>query len=202
MPLPEVCAQWREVQVPIWAAAFHAFGADVVPITPPDGRIGEGSTLKPEAMGKAPGIYAPGTDSWTGFPKWQQVQATKELVAQWSRWPGCNIGLHTRNMIAADVDVDDPAAVAVIRRVLVAQLGEPVWRVRSNSARCAGLYAMEHGDFPMIGKRVFKLAYKPTNIVIGKVEWLTKGQQLVIAGVHPSGAQLGLTYHGDMVLVS
>ena len=199
--LSQAAAQWREVQVPIWHAAFHAFGPDVVPITPPDGRIAESSKLLPEVMGKAPGLYNPVTDAWTGFPKWQQVQATKEHVAQWSRWPGCNIGLHTRALIAADVDVDDPQAAAVIRRVLVAQLGEPIFRVRSNSARFAALWAHDDGDLPSIGKRTFKLAYKPTGNPMGKVEWLTKGQQIVIAGVHPSGARLALQFNGDMVLV-
>lgn len=199
--ITQVCAQWREVQMQIWGCAFRTFGPDVVPITPPDGRIAEGSKLLPEAMGKAPGQYDPGTDSWTGFPKWQMLQATKEDVAQWSRWPGCNIGLHTRSLIAADVDVDDPAAAGVIRRVLTAQLGEPVFRLRSNSARFAALWGYDDQAMPMVGKRTFKLAYKPTGNAMGKVEWLTKGQQLVIAGVHPSGARLALQFNGDMVLV-
>lgn len=198
--LSQVCAQWRDVQAAMWQAAFQLFSVDVIPITAADGRIAENSKLKPEAMGKAPGIYDPVSETWTGYPKWQQAQATKELVAQWSRWPGCNIGLHTRTIIAADIDVDDPAAVAIIRRILVTQLGEPMWRVRDNSARCAALYAMEHGDMPMVGKRVFALLDKPTAKATGKVEWLTKGQQIVIAGVHPSGARLGLTFHGAMVL--
>jgi P4 family phage/plasmid primase-like protien len=192
MSLSDACAAWRDIQWRYHRLAFKAFGADVIPITAADGTVVPGSRLQQESMGKAPGMFDAGMNAWTGFGKWQTLAADQEWVDRWAGWPGCNVGLHTRHVIAVDVDVDDAEAAARIKAVLVAQLGPPLWRVRSNSARFAALYRVAVTDLPAIGKRVFRLTHRPTNTALGKVEWLTKGQQIVIEGVHPTSGRVTL----------
>jgi hypothetical protein len=90
-------------------------------------------------------------------------------------------GLVTSGLRCVDVDVDDPG---IVQRIVAAARrhlpqGELIRR-RGNSCRLALIYRAADGQ---PGKRV-------TAGLHGKIEVLGDGQQLVVDGVHPSGASL------------
>jgi hypothetical protein len=143
-----------------WAAA--GFGAELVRLTPHD------------AAGQSPG-KRPIDDAW------QTITVTPDLVAAWSRQPG-NVGLRTRYFPVLDVDVDDRPIADAVERLVLATLGSTARRVRSNSARRALLFRLEGAPFR---KRALK--FKLPDGTFAKVEILADGQQLAVAGLHPSG---------------
>lgn len=91
-----------------------------------------------------------------------------------------NTGMNCRGHRVIDVDVDDPEVVdQIIARVIAHLPANPLIRRRPASARLALVYRAdgEPGKLSVVG-------------VKGKVEILGNGQQLVIDGIHPSGARL------------
>jgi KaiC/GvpD/RAD55 family RecA-like ATPase len=143
-----------------WAAA--GFGAELVHLAPPD------------APGPSPGKKP--TDE-----AWQTIPVTPDLVSHWARIPG-NVGLRTRLFPAVDVDVDDPTVARAIEQLVVATLGPTARRTRPNSARRALLFRLEGAPFR---KRAVK--FKLPDGTFAKVEILADGQQIAVAGMHPSG---------------
>lgn len=89
-----------------------------------------------------------------------------------------NTGILCGGLRAVDIDVDDAALVEKIYALCVGLLGGAPTRFRTNSARRLLLYRAAEGE-PK--KRIAKGIH-------GKVEILGAGQQCVVAGIHPSGA--------------
>jgi hypothetical protein len=91
-----------------------------------------------------------------------------------------NTGMACRGRRVIDIDVDDPATVdQIIANVITHLPANPLVRRRPGSPRLALVYGAdgEPGKLSVVGAK-------------GKVEILGNGQQLVIDGIHPSGARL------------
>lgn len=93
-----------------------------------------------------------------------------------------NTGILAEGLRAIDIDVDDPAQVAVILAAATVTLGAtPFIRFRCDSPRRLLLYRAAEGAPP-----------KRQHLGAGgaKVEVLGRGQQFVAFGIHPDGAKL------------
>jgi hypothetical protein len=111
-------------------------------------------------------------------PSWQHGEAAASLLGVTD--DAANTGMLCGGLRVVDVDVDDPKLVGEITRAACALLPKgSIIRRRAGSPR----YAM-----------VFRAEGEPGKLsasgTTGKVEILGSGQQLVIDGVHPSGARL------------
>ncbi len=91
-----------------------------------------------------------------------------------------NTGILCDGLRPIDLDVEDGPAVAKLRALAFATLGEAPTRSRHNSPRCLLLYCAAEGE-PV--KRVLAGG-------LGKIEVLGRGQQFVAFGRHPTGAPL------------
>ena len=91
-----------------------------------------------------------------------------------------NTGILCDGLRPIDLDVEDGPAVAKLRALAFATLGEAPTRTRHNSSRCLLLYAAAEGE---PAKRVLAGG-------LGKIEVLGRGQQFVAFGRHPTGAPL------------
>ncbi len=158
-----VAAEHAQGQPAFLAWAGAGFGAELVRLTPPD-------SADP-SPGKKP------TE-----PEWQTLAVTPDLVSRWAHLPG-NVGLRTRYFPAVDVDVDDVAIARAVEQIVIATLGSTARRTRSNSARRALLFRLEGAPFK---KKAVK--FKLPDGTFAKVEILADGQQIAVAGMHPSGA--------------
>src|SRR5712664_3942905 len=102
---------------PRWSAA--GFAAELVPVCGPRHDCA--------SPGKRPHL-----------PAWQT-----EKIPPSEFKPGDNLGLRTRYFPAIDIDVEDPAIVAVVEEIAREIFGTTARRSRSNSPRCALLYKLE-----------------------------------------------------------
>jgi hypothetical protein len=91
-----------------------------------------------------------------------------------------NTGLVLAGLRCVDIDIDDPQLIAEIKQVVKQHLPGALVRRRANSPRLALLSRAAAG--------------RPTKRIAGgskgKVEVLGAGQQVVVHGLHPSGAAL------------
>jgi hypothetical protein len=158
-----VAAEHAQGQPAFLAWAGAGFGAELVRLTSPD-------SADP-SPGKKP------TE-----PEWQTLAVTPDLVSRWARMPG-NVGLRTKYFPAVDVDVDDAGVARSVEQLVIGILGSTARRTRANSARRALLFRLEGAPFK---KKAVK--FKLPNGTFAKVEILADGQQIAVAGVHPSGA--------------
>jgi hypothetical protein len=114
-------------------------------------------------------------------PHWQHGEADASLLEVTA--DAANTGMICRGFRVIDVDIDDPGLVWEITKILNAHLpAGAIVRRRDGSPR----YAMVFRAKGEPGKRSVSTAR-------GKVEVLGAGQQLVIDGLHPSGARLTWT---------
>jgi Primase C terminal 2 (PriCT-2)/AAA domain/Bifunctional DNA primase/polymerase, N-terminal len=91
-----------------------------------------------------------------------------------------NTGMLCSGLQVVDIDIDDPAIVVEIVRVMALHLSKgALLRRRKNSPRAAAIFRAEGQP-----KKRIVAGEK------GKIEILGDGQQLVIDGVHPSGFAL------------
>lgn len=150
----------------------------LIPIIPPEAKLSEKSKVRESDRGKVPGRLN-GYKEWSGFPKWQDYDATEEDLTAWSKW-GAGAGLKTGELIAFDIDVLD-AEVA----------GQLVGQVR----RMLGHAPMRVGRPPKAllvfrtSATVFKRKISftlPGHEEHHAVELLGKGQQFVAHGIHPA----------------
>jgi len=110
---------------------------------------------------------------------WQQGEDAKVLLNVQS--DALNTGLLTAGFRCLDIDVDDPQLVSELIEQARAYLPQgALTRGRPNSPRVTIFYRAAEGQPP---KRVIK---GPN----GKIEVLGAGQQVVVHGLHPSGAPL------------
>jgi hypothetical protein len=92
-----------------------------------------------------------------------------------------NTGLLCRELQVVDIDVDDPSISQLILQVAREHLPRtPLVRFRSGSSRVAIIYRSAEGEQHK----------KVVSGSAGKVEILGSGQQIVVDGVHPSGAKI------------
>ncbi len=114
---------------------------------------------------------------------WQSLEVTPPLVGEWDR-QRANVGLRTCHFPVLDVDVDDQELAEAVVALAFEHLGPSAMRTRANSPRCAVLYRLAGQPLEKV-KVEFTRAGRAH-----KVEILGKGQQLVVAGLHPTGSLL------------
>lgn len=171
-----------------WGTFIAAAGvSELVPIAI-DGRPEDGSRLSPKMLGKVPSRYN-AKGNIVGLHQWTQHIATSEDVDKWKQ-QAYNIGLilgrskddESPALMAIDVDVESETIQKALYAILTRFLKKDIpYRGRENSARRAYLVKAKS-----IGKTAIQL---PKNEQ-GKqeaVELLCKGQQIAVAGRHPSG---------------
>jgi hypothetical protein len=155
--------------------------ADLLPVIPPGATLAQ-DTPKDVMVGKAPGQrYANGT--WGLLKRWQHMGVGNDEIARFIGWGG-NIGLNTRHFPAIDIDDDHAETAIEITRVIRRRLGDAPMRTRSNSPRRM-LLCRTPRNTTASGKRRLSWVYPDKSV--GKIEILGFGQQVVIAGMHPSG---------------
>ncbi|MFL9934261.1 phage/plasmid primase, P4 family [Paraburkholderia sp. RL18-103-BIB-C] len=157
---------------------IYALGyTDLVSVVPPGAKLSPNSKLKPDALGKVPGMRALG-GLWHGYD-WQKAgRATLRDVAQWQA-DGANVGMRAGSFPAIDIDCTDPALVAVIRMLAVTHLGAAPER----QGRAPKTLRIYRSATPFGRMRLWIGGRKHL------VEILGDGQQYVIAGIHPTTKQ-------------
>ena len=162
------------------ACVAAGLGEAVLPVIPPNATVSEKFA---NSRGKTPGKrHSDG--SWYGFREWTKYVPTPEDIALWRTWPGAGLGIRTDVLPALDIDVDDPELAKRIVALVRQRIGAgALMRTRAGSPRVAVLFRT---DAPVFKRKIaFTLLGEARNQA---VELLGTGQQVVIAGRHPSGA--------------
>ncbi|MFG1361022.1 AAA family ATPase [Xanthobacter pseudotagetidis] len=171
--------------------AAAGFLAHLIPVIPANATLSDRSSLAAAARGKAPGEK--GVDGkWRGLAGWAaRPNATAADIREWAGW-GANIGLRTGRIVAFDLDVNPERAqpgeaerlrafAAELPRVFAGALGVPLkglpTRTRGGSVRAV----FARTEIPR-AKMVWHI-----DATGQKIELLGTGQQIVVAGSHPSG---------------
>lgn len=154
-------------------------------------------TVENISDGKVPGELVNG--AWRAMADWPNRMPTDADVALWRSWPGAGVCLATGAVAALDVDIKIDASdtgseanrgralVEAIKSLTAQALGVTVDRLpmrwRENSTSCMILARL----LVPLGKRILRLKDDATGRLCA-VEFLGRGQQIVIAGMHTSGA--------------
>lgn len=173
-----------------WDTFSSAAGvSELVPIAI-DGEPEEGSRLSTKMLGKVPSRYN-ANGKIVGLHQWTRHIATREDVSGWKQ-QSYNIGLilgrsedeETPVLMAIDVDVESESIQKALYAILTSFLNKDIpYRGRENSARRAYLVKAK-----ATGKTVIQLP-KGEDGKQEAVELLCKGQQIAVAGRHPSGSR-------------
>lgn len=149
--------------------------------------------------GKVPGEFANG--KWRAMADWPNRTPTETDVAEWRTWPDAGLCLATGTVAALDIDVKIGTAetgreadrgrtlVDAIKRLAADALSVPIARLplrwRENSTSCMVLVKLAAPR----SRRQLHLVDNETGREHA-VEFLAKGQQIVVAGMHASGARV------------
>jgi P4 family phage/plasmid primase-like protien len=157
---------------------------DLISVVPPGATISPGSKLVPSQLGKVPGRRNK-NGTWAGYP-WQQSQHSVDDVRQWMI-DGANVGMRADNFPGVDIDSEDQVISDYIQMLAEKYLGPAPVRY---------------------GRRPKRLMMYATDVPFGRLRaWITKGedpeedgyekhlvevlgtgQQYLVYGTHPSGA--------------
>ena len=163
----------------------------ILRIIPANAELSEQSGLKPHTLGKIPGRYNRQTGKWAGWTKWQNHATTKTDLEFWETdqndtgpyAAGCRTG---DIIIVIDLDSDDAAYIAMVRRLAEKHLGDTgVIRCRDGAVRIQ-LFYNRKVHTPPITKQV--CSYLDAQGTKHLTEVLGAGQQTVIEGPHAKGA--------------
>jgi putative DNA primase/helicase len=174
--------------------AAVGLGEELIPVLPPNATLSPHSHVSPDDRGKVPGAYR-GAKVWSGYSDWTNIEVTPAMVKKWDNWPTTNVGLRSSKFPGVDLDINDPALVAIFRDGALEHLGPAPIRGRANSPRVLLPYMRAanelrwgklHLDFEIPGVEGKQL-----------IDFLAHGQQYLIQGTHPSGNE----YKWDVDLV-
>lgn len=158
-----------------------------------------GELIERVSDGKVPSKFRNG--KWVGYKDWRKDVVTSADIAEWGRWPSVNWCIVTGAVAALDVDIKISASdigaeasraralVDTIKQLAAEALGVPVeelpLRWRENSTSCLVLVRLSDSQ----GKRRLNLVDVKSG---GKhaVEFLARGQQVVVSGMHASGGRV------------
>ncbi len=168
------------------------FGAETLPIIPPDAKISAGSEVKDRHRGKTPGVRN-SDGSWSGLGgKWADDRHTSIADAKKYILWGASVGLQGRNFPGLDIDVENEAAATVIESLALDHLGMAPVRSRDGSPRRLMTYAKAAAHDTI---RKTRVAWMDALGVKHAVELLAFGQQYVVEGPHPKGG--AYSWRGD-----
>lgn len=196
-----------------WAELGYA--ADLLLIIPPAAPLSPYSRLTPAHCGKTPGLPTP--DGWTGFPEWPQHQTTLRELESWIKTldgAPYNVGLNARHVHAIDVDTNDVEFARSVFHSLWNFNPVAMQRFGVRVGRAPGFLVPYIPEQPRRKQRlIFEKHSDGENFAVvpdskapkGAVELLGVGQQFVIGGRHPCGAEYlwhnvegGMTFEGIM----
>lgn len=164
-----------------WQTWFKAFGADLLPVIPPDA---ESDTIAKHLRGKVPGIKK-SDGKWCGLSGALVERFLTKDEAMVAHRSGAGIGIQGRNFPGLDIDVGDELLAAQIEEFILRSCGPAPVRLREGSPRRLLMYAGA-------GLRKVRTAFlSPQMQTDGKpwaVELLATGQYYNVEGTHPSGA--------------
>jgi hypothetical protein len=166
--------------------AAAGFLGEVLPILPPEATLIAGSKVAHDHRGKIPGEYHETVNKWTGFPDWTTRTFATTDIQRWDIWPDANIGLRAALFPAVDIDCSEASFVDAMLALVFEVFGETSVRGRENSARVLLPYRLRVRDEPPPKMRV---VLHRSDLDPEAIEFLGRGQQYVIEGVHPTGAR-------------
>lgn len=175
-----------------WAAAIDGgWGDHLLPVVCDPGALISAKS-KLQSIGKLPSQFD-ASGLVVGVPGWPARPTTPQDLTRWRGGPDYGFCVRTGGArdgsdpehfggacLALDVDVDDKARAQQIIARAIDLLGPAPMRVRSNSPRAVLLYRI-------VG-RVPKRRFLVQGLDKAAVELLGDGQQVLLAGRHPSGA--------------
>jgi P4 family phage/plasmid primase-like protien len=155
---------------------YDAGFKDLVSVIPPGSTLAEGTTIKPESLGKVPGVQkADGT--WSGYP-WATQDVHRATAKRWDA-SGANIGLIGSKYPGLDLDVDDEQLADVIHEFAVQQLGEAPVRLSRGSRKL-----LVYRAAVPFSRVALVITWKGRSHTC---EWLCETRQYLTFGKHPSG---------------
>jgi len=155
---------------------FDSGFTDLVSVIPPGSTLAEGTTIKPDSLGKVPGVQkADGT--WAGYP-WTTQDVHRPTAKRWSD-SGANIGIKGDRWPGLDIDCDDPQLADVVHKFAVQQLGEAPVRLSRDPRRL-----LVYRTAAPFARVALVITWKSRSHT---VEWLCDGRQYLVSGKHPSG---------------
>lgn len=160
--------------------------ADLLPIIPPGAKIVSGSAIDSKQVGKIPGRFNFHTGEWAGLTgAWPTMGIGPQTVARSASWPTGNVGLRAENWPAVDIDVSSPDVRDLIESLATFHLGHAPVRERGNAPRALMVFRRT-GDEPI---RKSRIVFQDQMGDKHAVEVLGAGQQYLVAGTHPTGAE-------------
>ena len=170
---------------------FHRLARDgysVVSIVPPHAPIAPGSTLDPDALGKAPGVRGADETGWRGYDFLNYTPTVTDL----DRWhdAGAGVGVLTGQpggVVALDIDCMDEDLAGHVEWLARTELGEVPVRYGQAPKRIMA-YRIE--DDTPVGHYQIAVKADPDSEDedVQLIETRGLGQQFVVRGRHPSGA--------------
>ena len=175
---------------PAQAMALFDHGyTHLIPILPPDARDENGDPLKGD--GKAPGQKI--GEAWDYLSGWQKRGAATREDVEGHLSDGANIGHLLGDLIALDIDDDDPERQAAVLAIIADELecAREALTVRTNN-RPMVLVRLADGS-PPITKQSLNVSNADGEPAFAKFEVLGDGQQAVVAGTNAAGNPILIT---------
>jgi P4 family phage/plasmid primase-like protien len=149
-----------------------------VSVIPPGAKLSPKSTIKPEALGKTPGVkYSNGT--WGGY-SWLTYNTQRTDVEKWAQ-DGANIGILAGNFPGVDIDSEDEWLAKEVETIATQMLGAAPARIGKAPKR---LLIYRTGE-PFARMALIIRKDDKSHLI----EVLGAGRQYLIHGQHPSGAR-------------
>lgn len=150
---------------------------DLISVVPPNATISPGSKLVPSTLGKVPGRRNR-NGTWAGY-NWRKAEHTVDDVRGWMT-DGANVGIKAGSFPGVDIDCLDEPLAAFIEKYTLDHLGWAPVRFGRRPKRLLMYQTPE--PFGRIRLHAVKGGEKHL------VEFLGAGQQYLVHGTHPSGA--------------
>lgn len=176
------------------------FRQQLIPVAPPGVQLRTKDGPQTSG-GKTPATLDPGSDQWGALPRWRNIEASPADIAAWDR-SGANVGLRTGRAVALDFDIKvdstdtSPEAdrcrqlvegmIDAVARALNVGRTKLAWRRRPDSTSCALFFRWTGCS----RRKTTWTVASMTDDQKHRIELLAEGQQIVVAGVHASGAPL------------
>jgi hypothetical protein len=183
--------------------AEAGYTPNVISLLPLDAKLSPRSKIKPEQLGKIPGLLRP--DGYCiGFPKWTAHFSTPEEIKVCSTWkPAFGVGMIGRIHPGLDLDSTDEKLSVAWKNLAFDTLGETAVRIGA-----APKALLVYGSTERLHKCRLVFAHKRDIDEDGKVkdgaelqalELLGFRQQYAVHAVHPKTRQPYTWPNGDLV---
>jgi hypothetical protein len=128
------------------------------------------------------------------LPGWQDIRATDELIAKWTKAhpDAMNVGVLCRTAPTVDIDITDPDLAAEVEAMVFDVIGEKA-AVRFGKQPKRAIMFRAEKSFAKMTTPVFTAP----NGAACKVEILANGQQVIVSGTHPDTGN-PYTWHGEL----